>query len=290
MARVLVISSEVVRGYVGGSCARAALQTLGIEAWVLPTVMLSNHPGHLVTGGSRCDPALLLRMLDALAANGWLAEVDAILTGYLPSPEHVAFAELAVRRLRQSNPTLPYLCDTVLGDHPKGLYIDPMAAVAVRDRLLPLADVITPNRFELSWLTGASATDDLAAVDRMARGLGVPSVVVTSVAAADPRFLFNLLSTREQAVAARVTHRAAAPHGTGDLIAALIAGQLAQRRRLVDAFCFAVAAVDDAVERCQGEDALRLAATGNRWQQLAPWPIEPVRSTDGGGQPRKGGR
>ena len=89
---VLAISSEVARGHVGNSAARFALNRLGHQVIALPTVMLSNHPGHSHVAGTRIEPDTLRRMLDALDKNGWLAEVDAVLTGYLPTAEHVAVA------------------------------------------------------------------------------------------------------------------------------------------------------------------------------------------------------
>ena len=100
MARVLAISSQVARGHVGLSAIVPALQGLGHEVIGLPTVLLSNHPGHKVVAGERVSPALLRRMLDALEANGWLGEIEAVTTAYLPSVEHVQFAVEAIGRVK----------------------------------------------------------------------------------------------------------------------------------------------------------------------------------------------
>jgi pyridoxine kinase len=119
-------------------------------------------------------------MLDALDANGWLGEIDGILTGYLPSAAHVVFAADAVRRIRARSPRALFLCDPVLGDDPKGLYVATEAADAVRDIVLPLADIATPNRFELSWLSGTEVTDIGSAI-AAARKLAPETVIATSI-------------------------------------------------------------------------------------------------------------
>jgi pyridoxine kinase len=133
LARVLAISSQVARGAIGLSAAVPALQALGHEVIALPTILLSNHPGYARFAGERVAAELLQRMLDALTANGWLASIDAVLTGYLPSPEHVSFARGAVEQVKQTRPRSIFVCDPVLGDDPKGLYIARDAAEAIRD-------------------------------------------------------------------------------------------------------------------------------------------------------------
>jgi len=184
VARILAVSSQVVRGHIGLSAIVPALQALGHEVWPLPTIVLSNHPGHRNAAGVRTPVDRLDAMLDALSANGWLGEIDAVLTGYLPSAEHAAFAVRAIERVRQIGSEAIVLVDPVLGDEPKGLYIDPAAAAAIRDTLLPLADVTTPNRFELGWLTGR-ALGTLDEVKAAAMALGRPSVAVTSAGLRD---------------------------------------------------------------------------------------------------------
>ena len=132
MARILAISSQVARGTVGLSIIVPALHALGHEVIALPTVILSNHPGHAHSAGQPVAPHTLHKMLDALKANGWLTGINAVLTGYLPSIEHVAFAATAIKSAHAANPRkrVMVLCDPVLGDDPKGLYIDARAAAA----------------------------------------------------------------------------------------------------------------------------------------------------------------
>ena len=233
MARILAISSQVARGHVGLSAIVPALQALGHEVTPLPTILLSNHPGHAEVAGERIAPELLRRMLATLEKNGWLGEVDAVLTGYLPSVEHVAFAVEAVDRVRTANARAVYFCDPVLGDDPKGLYIERTAAEAIRDRLLLKADIAKMNLFELGWLA-AGKCDGEAGVIAAALGLGVDVVLVSSVPG-KPGMLSNVLlnstfdagTGRRQlrtATACRVRVMPATPKGTGDLLSGLMLG------------------------------------------------------------------
>jgi pyridoxine kinase len=226
MACIIALSSQVARGHVGLSAMVPALAAMGHRVVALPTVLLSNHPGHGRAAGMQVPPKTLSEMADALDAHGWLAESDAVVTGYLPSAGHVEFAVGLIERVRQRRPGTLYVCDPVLGDDPKGIYIDKGAADAVRELLLPCADVAIPNRFELAWLTGLPV-DDTAGAVRAARALRVGKLMATSVPAGDRR-LANLLVTQDLALRCETALRAGVPHGTGDLMTALVTELLAE--------------------------------------------------------------
>lgn len=229
MARVVAISSFLAHGRVGLGATVPVLQALGHEVIQLPTIILSNHPGHAQVAGQAVSPEHLDAMLDALAANGWLAGASAIITGYLPSPGHVSFAARAAREIRRLNPAAIYVCDPILGDDPKGLYIDPQAAVTIRNLLVPHADLITPNRFELSWLTGREV-DRPGDCQSAAETLACRAVLATSIpAGADPagaRLLANVLIADGESLCLTTPRRHGVPHGTGDVLTALISGHL----------------------------------------------------------------
>lgn len=273
MAAILCISSQTARGYVGGSAARIALERLGHQAWLLPTVILSNHPGHPVFAGEQVPPGRLRAMLDALAANGWIDEVDAVLTGYLPTPEHVHFAETAIETVRAVNPEAMALCDPIMGDDPGGLYIDAAAARAIRDVLLPLASVATPNRFELEWLTGRETSSFGQAV-KAAASLAVPRVLATSLPGETPDTIRNLLTHGGgNAWFSEVSRRDGAPHGTGDLLAALHLGHRLGGAEPGQALARATAGVEAALDATGLHDELRLAEDAG-WAKAEPWPVE----------------
>jgi pyridoxine kinase len=274
MARVLVISSQVARGHVGLAAIVPALQGLGHEVIALPTVLLSNHPGHGTVAGEQVAPALLRRMLDALAANGWLGEIDAVMTGYLPSAEHVRFAVEAIGRVKARARTVRVLVDPVLGDEGKGLYIDAGAAAAIRDELVGLADVVTPNAFELQWLTG-KAVGSVSEAVMAAAGLPGPLVLATSVAAGADALSTVLVPKDGDAVACCVPRRFGVPNGTGDFLAALYLGHELRLgvTRASEALALAGAGVDAVIDASRGYDELQLMTTRNAWVDARPLPV-----------------
>jgi pyridoxine kinase len=258
MAKVLAISSQVASGHVGLSAIVPALMARGHVVIALPTVLLANHPGRQPTSGTRIEPAVLGEMLATLASNGRLDGVNAIMTGYLPSAAHVAVAAEAVARCKALCADTIYLCDPVIGDDPKGIYIDEAAAAAVRDTLVPMADVITPNRFELNWLAGVEVLDVASAVTA-ARRLGRPTTVATSIPFETDRLATLAISATavDQVVVAR---RDPAPSGTGDLLAALfLAGWLDRRSSQAEALAAAVQDVDRVLAQSAGAEEMRLA-------------------------------
>ncbi len=267
MPRVLALSSHVAYGSVGLAAIVPALQALGHEVVALPTIVLSNHPGHDYYSGAEIAPATLTQILDSLEANGWLADVDAVLTGYLPSEAHVGVARQAYERVREANPASLLACDPVLGDEPGGLYIDAAAAAAVAEHLLAICDLATPNAFELSWLSGEPArTLDEAVV--AARVLGVPTVLATSIPASELR-LATLLVGEKTAQACFVPRRDAAPHGTGDLLTALYLGHALNGEAPRACLARAVAAVEASIALSAGRDELSLAAAAPIWTGTA---------------------
>lgn len=273
MATVLCISSQVVRGYVGGSAARAALERLGHEVWLLPTVILSNHPGHPRCSGEQVPTGRLTAMLDALAANGWLEEVDAVLTGYMPGTEQAGFAAMAVRHLRELNPGATVLCDPIMGDVPGGLYVDEAVAAAQKDELVAGAGLVTPNAFELGWLTGMTV-DGEAAARTAAAGLSPRTVLATSIPGRGEEEISNLLCKDGRAWVARVPRRDFAPHGTGDLMAALFLARLLEGAEAPAALAAATAGVEAALDADGAHDELRLFGRDAPWARAADWPVE----------------
>jgi pyridoxine kinase len=273
LARVLAVSSQVAKGRVGLSAIVPALERLGHEVWALPTILLSNHPGYAHSAGTRIEAAALQRMVDALEQNGWLGEVDAVLTGYLPSVAHVAFAAEMVARLRAKRRALVYLCDPVIGDEPKGLYIDDDAAAAIRDALITRADIATPNRFELSYLSGREVRD-LSLAAKAARALEIPSVLATSMPGGAESQRANLLVSRGGMFMSKVAVRRSVPQGSGDLTAALFLGCLLKGGTMGECLACTTAVVDAVLAASEGADELQLAPWAGSWDGIAPWGIE----------------
>lgn len=266
MAKVLSISSQVVYGHVGNSTAAFVLQRMGHHVLSLPTILLSNRPGYGAIAGSPIEPGKLDALLGAAWSNGWLTGVDAILTGYIPTPEHAALCGMWIKAL---NPNAIYLCDPIIGDEPAGIYIGQEAARAIREKLVPLADILTPNRFELGWLSGQAIPDAAAAV-HAARSLCRPAVVVTSAPAATPDVLANMLVEPAGAAAAECPRETVHAHGTGDFFAAIFLGHRLKGLRNRVALQAAAAATSLVLEASKGQSELALIETQAMWAKEPP--------------------
>lgn len=247
MARLLILSSFVAHGHVGLSAAKPALTLLGHSVTGLPTVLLSNHPGWPHVAGSPIAPDHIGSMIDALEANGWLTCHDAVLVGYLPTRDHVTIASALIDRVRTVETPPLVVLDPVLGDAPKGLYLPEDVAIALRDILLPKADVLTPNLFELGWLADrpVETLDQIrAAAGVLMDGSALKEIHVTS--ASDQPGQTGLLHVGQQAACLyQAAVRKGVPHGVGDVYAALIAAGLApglalgHLTKLIDASLYA---------------------------------------------------
>lgn len=223
MARVLAISSHVTRGAVGLAATVPALQWLGHEVWTLPTILLASRPG-LGRFVKHDLPARDLgAMLAALDADGCWPSLDAVFTGYFPSPQSVAVAAQAIARIKAANARAQVCVDPILGDAGK-LYVAQETAEAIRDQLLPLASVATPNLFELQWLAGASPADQNA-IATAARALGPSTIAVTS-ALQTAGGVSTLLVTAGACAERAMPARPGIPNGAGDLFAGLLLGGL----------------------------------------------------------------
>lgn len=272
MATFIVLSSLVARGSVGLRVTVPALQRLGHEAIALPTILLSSHLGYARVAGTTVAAETVDAMIEALDANGWLASADSVITGYLPSADHVDVAAALVARVRRDRPDVPLFCDPVLGDAPDGLYVPEGVAEAVRERLIPLATYLKPNAFELGYLSGRSVGGVADAV-AAARALGVAHVLASSIPAGRG-MLANVLVTDGRALVCTVPYKADAPHGTGDLLTALLAGRLigTPPASLEDAAARAAAGVASAIASSLGRDELALSSA-TPWHAAEALPL-----------------
>jgi pyridoxine kinase len=230
--RVLSVQSHVVSGYVGNKVATFALQTHGIEVDVLNTCQLSNHTGY--TSGARGPKTTadeFAAILDGLAANGLLPRITHLLTGYAASEQALGGVERAVSMINAARPSserrLVYVCDPVLGDD--GVLYVPASLIPIyRERILPLAEVLTPNAFELSLLAGTTMptceAEVFAACEKLHDSAGLPTIIVTGVSfASSPQTVAMFVSQaggeRFALAADRLDSRFT---GSGDLTSALI--------------------------------------------------------------------
>jgi pyridoxine kinase len=184
--RILSIQSSVAYGYVGNTAATFPLQRLGHEVWPVNTVHFSNHTGYGAWRGLVLDPGVIADVIEGMFERGALNGIDAVLTGYQGSPGVAEVVLSTVERVRSLNPGIVYCCDPVMGDIGRGMFVLPGVPELIRDRVVPKADVVTPNAFELAYLAGVTAESIagldglLSAVDAV-RAAGPSTVLVTSV-------------------------------------------------------------------------------------------------------------
>jgi pyridoxine kinase len=274
MPTILSLSSQVARGLVGQAVNGFVWQRLGFDVTLLPTVVLSNRPDYPHCAGERLSAERLDAMFQALEQNGFLQDIAAIFTGYLPSAEHVSLAARWIERLKADSPGLVYCCDPIFGDEPDGLYVAEEAAASLRDTLVPMADILTPNRFELGWLTGAEiATQDDAVV--AARRLG-PLVLATSSPCDRPDELANLAVSAGDAWRAVSAFREHVPHGTGDLTAALFLAHYLRGASLQETLALTAGALESVIAASVGRQDLALIAEQDRWASAGPGPVERI--------------
>lgn len=242
MTAILSIQSHVAYGHVGNSAAAFALQRRGHDVWAVPTVLFSNQPGHGGKRGRTVPAAWLADMISGVEERGWLARCGAVLSGYLGARAQAEVVAAAVRRTRAANPHALYLCDPVFGDVPGGIYVDTHLVQDFRELLTPLADIVTPNAFELAHLADRPVDGPETAITA-ARRLSAPLVLATSIPIG-AREIGTLAVTPDEAWIVPVNLLEAPPHGSGDLMAALFLGHMLDGRTPRQALVRSASAVD----------------------------------------------
>ncbi len=223
MSVILTISSQVVRGHVGNSAAVFALQQLGHDVWPLVTTTLAHHPGHGREVPQLVTPAEhLYRFVEALDQRGWLGQIDAVSTGYFAQEEQVRAAANILTLIKSVRPDALFLCDPVIGDS-GGLYVTRDIAQNIHNLLVPTADILTPNLFEIGWLTnGAPAT--LKDIISQAASLGPAECLVSSAPSTGQNSVRTILVNPPEAYSVYTPLISSTVHGAGDLLAALYLG------------------------------------------------------------------
>src|SRR5215203_7479782 len=229
MVNVLSIQSHVAYGHAGNASAVFPLQRLGVEVWPVHTVQFSNHTGYGAWTGRVFDGQAVEEVVGGIADRGVLGSCDAVLSGYLGSADIGHAVVGAVARVRAANPAAVYCCDPVIGDVGRGVFVRPGIPEFIRDEVLPRADIVTPNHFELDFLTGRVTTtpeEVLAAVDVL-RSRGPRDVLVTSVRYPDMDESLDVVAASDDGAWSVTTPLLPiSPNGGGDLTAALYLAHL----------------------------------------------------------------
>ena len=229
---ILSIQSHVSYGHVGNSAAVFPLQRLGHEVWPVYTVNFSNHTGYGQWGGSPIPASEVTAIISAMEQRGALAQVDVVLSGYQGGTD-IADAILdAVARVKAANPNATYTCDPVMGNAKSGCFVNPAIPELLRERVVPKADLVTPNQFELGYLAGMQVQtleETLKALDAV-MAMGPRAVLVTSVFRPDaaPGTIEMLAADANGAWLVTTPHLPFKANGSGDVTAALFTAHYSQ--------------------------------------------------------------
>ncbi len=275
MPAALIMSSHVAGSRVGGSAQALAFTQFKIDPIVVPTVLYGRHPGWGAPGGAQVPVEAFEGMLDGIEANGLFGLCDLVLTGYFASVEQVRAAARAIDAVRAApregafNRKPMIIVDPVMGDAGKGLFIPAEVAQAIQDDLIPKADLIAPNSWELQRITGADARSPEAAV-RAARLTGKPVLVSSIVRGNEIGVVYA--DKKEAWLAAHQKTSATVPSGAGDLLTALYAAAVIEGQTPSYGLARAVGGLAETITSAGiwASPELPIVAMGARIKQASP--------------------
>jgi pyridoxine kinase len=250
---LLSIQSHVAYGHVGNSAAVFPLQRLGVEVWPVHTVQFSNHTGYGDWRGRAFSGEAIRMIVQGIEERGVLGECDGLLSGYLGSPDIGEAVVDAVGRVKTANPAARYCCDPVIGNAERGVFVRRGVPELIKQRMLPLADVITPNQFELEYIAGqgtGTLTNLVAAID-MVHACGPPVVFVTSLYTDEtPEDCIDLVvSDGTGRCRVRMPRLPVVANGAGDVVAALFFAHFLQNGSAAEALSLAAASIFGVLSR-----------------------------------------
>jgi pyridoxine kinase len=278
--KILSIQSAVAYGHVGNSAAVFPLQRIGVEVLPVYTVNFSNHTGYGAWRGPMISPDDVREVLLGIEDRGVLPQIDVVLSGY-QGGEGIADVILeTVQRVKAANPAAVYSCDPVMGNAKSGCFVAPAIPVLLRDRVVPAADIITPNQFELGFLTDTepdTLESTLASVE-LVRATGPRTVLVTSVERPDREDgTIEMLGVDDSgAWLVQTPYIPMKANGSGDVTAALFTAHYRRTGDLAEALARTTSSVFDLLTRTHesGERELQLVesqdAYANPRMQFTP--------------------
>lgn len=184
---VLSVQSAVAYGHAGNSSAVFPLQRSGVEVWPVYTVTFSNNTSYGSWRGPLIAASDIGEVINGIDDRGVLGQVDAVLSGYQGGEDVGAEILRAVELVKQRNPKAIYCADPVMGDVGRGFYARPGIPEFMRDHVTAAADIMSPNLFELEFLTGRDTNSTAEVIDaaHALRAMGPSIVLVTSVVGQD---------------------------------------------------------------------------------------------------------
>ncbi|MBN8958306.1 MAG: pyridoxal kinase PdxY [Rhizobiales bacterium] len=281
---ILSIQSHVAYGHVGNDAATFPMQRLGVEVWPVHTVQFSNHTGYKKWRGQIFDGPAISEVVQGIEDCGVLGECDGVLSGYM-GDVGVGEAILdSVARVKRANPAARYCCDPVIGDTGKGIFVRPGIPEFIRDKALAVADIITPNQFELEQLVGhgtGTTPEALSAIDRL-HAMGPRVVLATSLHTDDtPEDAIDLVvSDGKERVRVRTPRLQIAANGAGDAIAALFFAHFLRSGSIGEALSLATSSIYGVLQRTLEAGSRELLLVAAQEEFVKPTQVfEPERLT-----------
>lgn len=279
---ILSIQSWVAYGHAGNASAVFPMQRLGHEVWTVNTVQFSNHTGYGAWRGQVYSGEQIREIVDGIKDRGVLPRCDGVLSGYMGDAAIGDAILSAVAEARAANPQARYCCDPVIGDVGRGIFVRPGIPEYMRDKAVPAADVITPNHFELEFLTGREVRtlDEAKSASALLRATGPSVVLVTSLDTADtPDDAVDLLATdASSAFRVRTPKLPTSVNGAGDAIAALFFVHLLSGRPLDEALGLAAASIFGVLRRTAEEGSRELLTIAAQEEIVLPSRLFPVET------------
>jgi pyridoxine kinase len=222
---ILSIQSHVAYGHVGNSAAVFPLQRMGVEVWPIHTVQFSNHTGYGNWQGRVFDARSIRELVGGIEQRGVLGKCDGVLSGYMGGADVGEAILDVVATVKRANPSACYACDPVIGDVGRGIFVARGIPEFMKAEAVPAADIVTPNQFELNYLTGreSKTLSDARDTVKALHDLGPRAVLVTSLHTQDtPEDAIDLLASDETGrFRLRTPKLPLVVNGAGDAIAAL---------------------------------------------------------------------
>jgi len=272
---ILSIQSHVVYGHVGHQASTFPLQRLGHEVWALPTVLYSNHLAKASFTGRKLDAHVIDELVSGLRDLELLSRLDAVLTGYLGDAPTVPVAIAALEIARADRPDVVFACDPVMGDD-GALYVSPALAEAIGRELVPRADILFPNIFELQHLTCMTVTglkDVRPAMEALRKQARQALIVATGIPDEEHKDLITALALDDSGFwQAKAKRHPMGASGNGDCFAALFLGRYLGHRDIPTALGNAVEGMSKiaALTAATNADELRIVESQEVWSKLDP--------------------
>jgi pyridoxine kinase len=271
---LLSIQSHVAYGHVGNSAAVFPLQRIGVEVWPVHTVQFSNHTGYGEWRGNVISGEAIRLVVQGIEERGVLGKCDGVLSGYLGSPDVGEAVVDAVVRVKTANPAARYCCDPVIGNVERGVFVRRGIPELIKERVLPVADVVTPNQFELEYLAGrrtATLTDLAAAIDAV-HACGPRVVFVTSLNTGEtPDDCIDLVASDGTGRCRLRTPRLpVVANGAGDVVAALFFAHYLQSGSAAEALSLAASSIFGVLSRTAEAGAPEMLLVDAQQELVAP--------------------